>query len=88
MAQRWGEGDFPFYIVQLPALQNISNNPRVREGQAAVLSLPNTGMAVTIDIGEPTNVHPHNKAPLGERLAKIALENAYGKKIESSGPRL
>jgi sialate O-acetylesterase len=85
--KRWGEGDFPFYIVQLPALQNLSNNPRVREGQAQVLSLPNTGMAVTIDIGDPKDVHPHNKAPLGERLTKIALANAYGRKIEYSGPQ-
>jgi sialate O-acetylesterase len=84
--KRWGEGDFPFFIVQLPALQNISNNPRVREGQATVLSLPNTAMAVTIDIGDPNDVHPHNKAPLGERLTRIALANVYGQKIEFSGP--
>jgi sialate O-acetylesterase len=44
-------------------------------------------MAVTIDIGDPKDVHPHNKAPLGERLTKIALANAYGRKIEYSGPQ-
>ena len=82
----WAQGDFPFYIVQLAALQNISNNPRVREGQAAVLSLPHTGMAVTIDIGDPKDVHPHNKQDLGDRLARIALGNVYGRKIEYSGP--
>ncbi|MDQ6700639.1 MAG: sialate O-acetylesterase [Acidobacteriota bacterium] len=82
----WREGAFPFYVVQLPALQNVSNNPLVREGQAAVLSLPHTGMAVTIDIGDPKDVHPHNKAPLGERLTRIALANVYGRKIEYSGP--
>jgi sialate O-acetylesterase len=82
----WGQGDFPFYAVQLPALQNISNNPRVREGQAAIASLPNAGFAVTIDIGEPTNVHPHNKAPLGDRLMRIALANVYHKNVEYSGP--
>ena len=43
-------------------------------------------MAVTIDIGDPNDVHPHNKAPLGERLTKIAMANAYGQKIEYSGP--
>jgi sialate O-acetylesterase len=43
-------------------------------------------MAVTIDIGDPKDVHPHNKAPLGERLTRIALANAYGQKIEFSGP--
>jgi sialate O-acetylesterase len=83
---RWGEGDLPFYVVQLPGQKNISNNPRVREGQASVLKLPNTGMAVTIDIGEANNVHPHNKAPLGDRLARIALANVYGRAIEYSGP--
>jgi sialate O-acetylesterase len=82
----WGEGDLPFYIVQLAALQNTSNNPLVREAQASVLSLPHTGMAVTIDIGDPKNVHPKNKAPLGERLTLIALANVYGRKIEYSGP--
>ncbi len=84
--KRWGEGNFPFYIVQLPGQQNISNNPRIREEQLAVLSLPNTGVAVTIDIGEAKNVHPHNKEPLGDRLTLLALANAYGRKIESSGP--
>jgi sialate O-acetylesterase len=82
----WGQGDFPFYVVQLPALQNISNNPRVRDGQSAVLSLPNTGLAVTIDIGDPKDVHPHNKEPLGDRLMRIALANVYGRKMEYSGP--
>ncbi len=82
----WGEGDFPFYVVQLPALQNISNNPRVREGQAAVLRLPNTGLAVTIDIGDPKDVHPHNKEPLGDRLTRIALANVYHREMEYSGP--
>ena len=82
----WGEGDFPFYIVQLAALGNVSNNPRVREAQASVLTLPNTGMAVTIDIGDPKDVHPHNKQDLGDRLSRIALANVYGRKIEYSGP--
>jgi sialate O-acetylesterase len=84
---RWGEGDFPFYIVQLPGQQDVSNNPRIREGQAKVLELPNTEMAVVIDTGEAMNVHPHNKAPLGDRLTRIALANVYGRKIEYSGPR-
>lgn len=82
----WGEGNFPFLEVQLAALNNVSNNPMVREEQAKLLSLPNTGMAVTIDIGDPTNVHPKNKAPLGDRLTRIALAKVYGRKIEYSGP--
>jgi len=83
---RWGEGDFPFYIVQLPGQQDLSNNPRLREQQATVLKLPNTGMAVAIDVGEAKNVHPRNKAPVGDRLTRIALANVYGQKIEYSGP--
>jgi sialate O-acetylesterase len=82
----WGNGDLPFYVVQLPALQNISNNPRVREGQAAALQLAHTGLAVTIDIGDPKDVHPHNKEPLGDRLTRIALANVYHRDMEYSGP--
>ncbi|HVT80241.1 MAG TPA: sialate O-acetylesterase, partial [Phycisphaerae bacterium] len=85
--RRWGEGDFPFYLVELPGQQNLSNNPRIREQQAAAMKLaPNTAMACVIDTGEARNVHPRNKQPLGDRLTKIALANAYGQKIEYSGP--
>src|ERR1035437_520332 len=83
----WGEGDFPFYIVQIAGQEAASNNPLVREVQATVLSLPNTGMAVTTDIGEAKNVHPHNKQDVGDRLSRIALANVYVSKIEFSGPR-
>lgn len=82
----WEEGNFPFYCVQLPPLKNTSNNPMVREGQAKLLALPNTGMAVTLDVGDPANVHPKDKEPVGDRLSRIALANVYGKKIEFSGP--
>jgi sialate O-acetylesterase len=82
----WGEGDFPFYAVQLAPLQNISNNPVVREQQTKILALPNTGLAITIDVGDPTNVHPKNKQPVGERLALIALAHTYGLKLEDTGP--
>jgi sialate O-acetylesterase len=82
----WGEGDFPFNFVQLAPLKNTSNNPMVREGQAKLLSLPNTGMAVTLDVGDPDNVHPKDKEPVGDRLSRIALAKTYGKKIEFSGP--
>ena len=82
----WGEGNFPFYAVQLPGQQNVSNNPLIREEQAKILSLPNTGLAGVMDTSEAKNVHPKNKEPLGDRLTKIALANAYGQKIEFSGP--
>ena len=82
----WSEGNFPFYAVQLPGQQNVSNNPLIREQQAKILALPNTGIAVVLDTSEAKNVHPHNKEPLGDRLTKIALANVYGKKMEYSGP--
>jgi sialate O-acetylesterase len=85
--QLWGEGNFPFNAVQLPALKNVSNNPMVREAQAQILSLPNTGLGVTIDDGDPDNVHPKDKEPVGERLALIAFANTYKQKLEYSGPR-
>jgi sialate O-acetylesterase len=84
--KQWGEGDFPFYFVQLAALDNNSNKPEVREAQAKALSVPNTAMAVTIDIGDQKLVHPKNKQDLGDRLAKIARALVYGEKIEYSGP--
>lgn len=83
----WGR-ELPFYFVQLAALENASNSPQVREWQAEALRLPNTSMAVTIDLGDKTDVHPHNKAPLGDRLARIALANVYGRTIEYSGPQV
>lgn len=82
----WGEGNFPFLEVQLAALNNVSNNPMVREQQAKLLELPNTGMAVTIDVGDPNNVHPKDKEPVGDRLAVLALHKAYGREMEDSGP--
>jgi sialate O-acetylesterase len=72
--------------VQLAGQEAASNSPFVREAQATVLSLPNTGMAVAMDIGEAKNVHPKNKQDVGDRLARIALANVYGRKIEYSGP--
>ena len=91
--QRWGEGNFPFYICQLAPLKSWPNrpdtwynNPDVREAQATVLKIPNTGMAVTIDIGDPVNIHPKDKQAVADRLARIALARTYGRKIEYSGP--
>jgi sialate O-acetylesterase len=91
--QRWGEGNLPFYICQLAPLKSWPNrpdtwynNPDVREAQATVLSIPNTGMAVTIDIGDPVNIHPKDKQDVADRLTRIALARTYGRKIEYSGP--
>jgi sialate O-acetylesterase len=88
----WKQGNFPFYLVQLaankpaPVEPGNSNVARVREQQAKALSLPNTGMAVTIDIGDAKNIHPKNKQDVGARLARIALAKTYGKAVVDSGP--
>jgi sialate O-acetylesterase len=91
--QRWGQGDFPFYFVQLASFnagngdsQRGSNWAELREAQTSTLSLPNTGMAVTMDIGESKDIHPRNKQDVGKRLALVALNNLYEKKMEYSGP--
>ena len=82
----WGQGDFPFYLVQLANL-NGRNWPEIREAQwLTAKNVPNTEMAVAIDLGEATNVHPKNKQDVGHRLALIALAKNYGKSIEYSGP--
>ncbi|TWU44389.1 hypothetical protein Q31b_19250 [Novipirellula aureliae] len=91
----WGQGDFPFFFVQIPPY-NYSDRfgkdrrlqaPILREGQNRAQALPNTGMVCTMDIGDPDNVHPIIKKPIGERLALIALAKTYGfNTIEYSGP--
>jgi sialate O-acetylesterase len=91
--QHWGEGDFPFYFVQLASFNAGNGNSEhgstwaeLREAQSMTLALPNTGMAVTTDIGEATDIHPKNKQDVGKRLAAIALSNAYAHAQEYSGP--
>jgi sialate O-acetylesterase len=91
--KRFGQGDIPFYYVQLPNLGHKTTNPYlsdwgiIREAQRKTLELPNTGMAVTIDIGEDNNIHPHNKIEVGKRLARWALNKNYGQeKLVYSGP--
>jgi sialate O-acetylesterase len=91
--QHWGEGDFPFYFVQLASFnaangdsEHGSSWAELREAQTRTLSLPNTGMAVTIDIGESNDIHPKDKQDVGQRLAAIALNNIYGQPMQDSGP--
>jgi sialate O-acetylesterase len=91
--QRWGCGDFPFYICQLPNFQAKSKDPaktgtwtELREAQTKFLETPNTGMAVLIDVGEEKGLHPINKKDPGERLARIALAKTYGRDLVFSGP--
>ncbi|MDT7781521.1 MAG: sialate O-acetylesterase [Acidobacteriota bacterium] len=89
----WGEGDFPFYFVQLanwkarPMDSIDSEWAELREAQLMTMRrLPHTGMAVTIDIGNPEDIHPRNKLDVGLRLARWALAETYGQKTEESGP--
>ncbi len=88
-----GRGDFPFLWVQLPNYGALDATPPVhsawatmRESQSAALSLPKTGQAITIDIGDPTNIHPRNKRDVGHRLAVLAQSIAYRLPVVASGP--
>jgi sialate O-acetylesterase len=81
----------PFLFVQLPNFEP-KNDPTgqtwawLRDAQAAALTLPKVGMAVTLDIGDPAQLHPGNKRDVGKRLALIALRLAYDREVEDSGP--
>ena len=86
--RQWGVGDFPFLYVQIA---NFTSTPAedwasLRQQQVQTLALRNTAMAVTIDIGNPTDVHPTDKLDVGLRLARAARALSYGEAIEISGP--
>ncbi len=87
------QGDFPFYIVSLPAFMPHRDQPgddawaELRAAQAFTAStVKNTGLAVTVDTGEAENIHPKDKKVVGERLALCALAGEYGEKIPDAGP--
>jgi len=82
---RWGY-EFPFAWVQLPNFTRGEGWCEVREAMLKTLALPKTGMAVTLDIGDPKNIHPTNKQEVGHRLALWALGAVYGKDVATSGP--
>ncbi len=91
--ERWGEGDFPVGVVQLPNYRDANAEPadeawsHVREAQRrTVVSTPQTGLIVTIDIGEAHNIHPKDKLDVGHRMAVWALADVYGRKLTKSGP--
>ena len=90
---QWGEGTFPFYIVQLANYMAVATQPtdtpwaELREAQLMTATHdPASGLAVTIDIGDADNIHPKDKMDVGKRLALIALAKTYGRKIAYSGP--
>lgn len=80
----WAQGAFPFYYVQLAPFQYSSKyvGALLRDAQRKTLSLENTGMAITMDIGNPVDIHPTNKIDVGNRLAAWALVKDYGKDDE------
>jgi len=84
----WAQGNFPFLFVQISAYASTpaENWGELRDAQRKTLALANTGMAVTIDIGNEHNVHPANKQAVGERLSLLARSIAYNEDIPSSGP--
>ncbi len=89
----WGQGDFPFYYVQLASFMPVRPEPTdpdwawLREAQTLTLRLANTGQAVIIDIGEVHDIHPKNKQDVGRRLALAALALTYGQQdLVYSGP--
>jgi sialate O-acetylesterase len=91
----WGQGDFPFYFVQLASYLPLADNTlkgstwaELRDAQRQALVLPNTGMAVAIDIGDANDIHPRNKQEIGRRLALLALNRDYGKPQRDSAPLL
>jgi sialate O-acetylesterase len=91
--EKWNQGDFPFLYVQLANFMKAKDQPvesnwaELREIQLKTLDIPNTGMAVAIDIGEWNDIHPLNKEDVGKRLALAAQKIAYGdKKVVYSGP--
>jgi sialate O-acetylesterase len=90
----WGRGNFPFIFVQLPNFGAPDTQPSVEEGgwrwvrdaQFKALALPNTAMAITIDVGDPQLLHPPDKLDVGLRVALAARRLAYGENIVASGP--
>jgi len=88
----WGQGNFPFLFVQLANYQPAKDQPgesnwaELREAQTMTLSLPNTGMALAIDLGDALNIHPKNKQDVGARLVLAARKVAYHQELVYSGP--
>ncbi|MGB7207144.1 MAG: sialate O-acetylesterase [Pyrinomonadaceae bacterium] len=88
--ERWGQGNFPFGIIQLPNYRSVKPAPEesawsfIREAhRQTALNTPNTGLIVIIDIGEANDIHPKNKVDVGSRIARWALKDVYGRKLSN-----
>jgi len=99
LRKAWGRDDFYMDAVMLPrfartADQKAPDDPTAqswawfRNSQLELLELPHTGVAVTVDLGAPNNIHPHDKEPVGKRLALLALHDVNGKDVAARGPTL
>jgi len=85
----WGQDDLPFLYVQLPNLISEKDTwPILRESQRKALKTPHTGMVVTIDVGDPDDLHPPEKIAIGQRLGLLARKQVYGEDIVASGPMI
>lgn len=84
----WSRADWPFLFVQLAAYEQKNSDWAAQRAAQTFTrdTVPHTGMAVSIDCGEKTNIHPKKKQPVGERLARLALADVYGKNIVARGP--
>ena len=100
LRKQWDRDDFHFMAVMLPGFGRVFSGDNkdieypdnfswawFREAQMKVLELPNTGVANTIDLGDAKNIHPKDKAPIGQRLALLAARNINGKDVAPEGPR-
>ncbi|MDT0643572.1 sialate O-acetylesterase [Zunongwangia sp. F363] len=90
--KKWKQENLPFLFVQLANFMESKEKPgdsnwaRLRDAQLKTLSLPETGMAVTIDVGEWNDIHPLNKKTVGDRLAQAARKIAYDEEVVAGGP--
>lgn len=91
----WGQATLPFYQVQLASFLPLARNTldgspwaELRDAQRQVLDVPHTGMAVAIDVGDADDIHPRNKQAVGDRLARLALRDLFGRPVVAQGPVL
>lgn len=84
----WAD-DVPFAWVQLPGYRDSASEdgPRMRETMMKVLALPGTGMAITLDVGDPKDIHPKNNQEVGHRLTLCALGTVYGRPVPTTSFR-
>ena len=90
--KEWGQGDFPFLYVQLPNMKTEAKHEGwwspVRESQRSALNTPNAFMAVSIDVGDPNDLHPTVKKPIADRLVLAAKEHVYGEDVVGTSPMI